>query len=56
MIALPPASIEEANDSLRKLLTVIGVRDDAILGAIDTLVAAQGPGREVTEDVNKHIV
>jgi hypothetical protein len=35
---------------------VIGVRDDAILGAIDTLAASQGPGGEVVEDVVKHIV
>ena len=55
-IALPPAAIEEADNSLLKLLTLIGVRDDAPLGAIDTLVAAQGPGREVAEDVGKHII
>jgi hypothetical protein len=35
---------------------VTGVRDDMILGAIDTLAAKQGLGREVMEDVDKHIV
>ena len=35
---------------------LIGVGDDAPPGAIDTLVAAQGPGEEVAEDVSKHIV
>ena len=56
VIALPPAAIEEADNILRKLLTVIGVRDDVILGATDTLAAAQGLGEEVAEDVGKHIV
>ena len=55
-IALPPATIEEANDSLSKLLTVIGVRDYMLPGAIDTLAAAQGPGGEIAEDVGKHII
>jgi hypothetical protein len=41
-IALPPAAIEEADDSLGKLLTVIGVGDDALLGVRDALAAAQG--------------
>jgi len=35
---------------------VIEVRDDALSGMIDTLAAAQGPDREVAEDVGKHIV
>ena len=35
---------------------VIGVGDGTILGAIDTLAAAQGPSVEVAEDVSKHIV
>ena len=55
-IALPPTAIEEADDSLWKLLTLIGVGDDALLGAIDTLVAAQGPSGEVAEDVGKYII
>ena len=56
VIALPLAAIEEANDSQRKLLMVIGVGDDALLGVIDTLIAALGPGGEVAEDVTKHII
>jgi hypothetical protein len=35
---------------------VIGVRDDALSGAIYTLAAAQEHGEEVAEDVGKHIV
>jgi hypothetical protein len=35
---------------------VIGVRDDALLGAINTLAAAQGPSGEVAEDFGKHII
>ena len=30
--------------------------DDAIPGAADTLAAARGLGREVAEDVGKHII
>jgi hypothetical protein len=55
-IVLPPAAIEEAADSLWKLLTLIGVGDDASLGVTDTLAAAQGPGGEVAKDIGKHIV
>ena len=55
-IALPPATIEEADDSLGKLLTMIGVGDDALLGATDTLVVPQGPDGEVAKDVGKHII
>jgi hypothetical protein len=31
-------------------------RDDVPPGATDTLVVAQGLGREVAEDVGKHII
>ena len=55
-IALPPATIEEADNSLGKLLTLIGVRDDMPPGATDTLVAAQGLNGEVAEGVEKHII
>jgi hypothetical protein len=55
-IALPSAVIEEADDSLGKLFMLIGVGDEAPPGATDTLAAAQGPDREVAEDVSKHIV
>jgi hypothetical protein len=56
VIALPLAAIEEDDDSLQKLLMLIGVRDDTPLEAKDTLAAAQGPGGEVAEDVSKHII
>jgi len=55
-IALPLAAIEEANNSLGKLLTVIGVGEDALTGATNTLAATQGPRGEVAEDVGKHII
>jgi len=35
---------------------LIGVEDDAPPGEIDTLATAQGLGREVAEDVGKHII
>jgi hypothetical protein len=35
---------------------MIGVRDDVLLGATNTLAAAQGLGGEVAEDVSKHII
>jgi hypothetical protein len=35
---------------------LIGVRDDAPLGATDTLVVAQGPGGKVAKDVGKYII
>jgi hypothetical protein len=55
-IVVPPVAIEEAGDSLEKILTELGVRDDSLSRATDTLAAAQGLGREVAEDVDKHIV
>ena len=56
-ITLPPAAIEEVDDSLGKLLTVIGDKDDGLLGATNTFAAAQGPGEEAAEDVdNRHII
>jgi hypothetical protein len=35
---------------------VIGVIDDVIPGALDTLATAQEPGGEIAKDVGKHIV
>ena len=35
---------------------MIGVGDDEILGATNTLATAQGLGGEVAEDAGKHIV
>jgi hypothetical protein len=40
--AIPPAVVEEANNNLGNLLTVVGVRDDALPGATYKLVVAQG--------------
>ena len=45
-----PAAIEESGDNLGQLLTVLGFRGEAVLGAIDTLAAAQGAGGEALED------
>jgi hypothetical protein len=38
-----------------KASTVVGVGDDELPGPIDTLAAAQGPGEEAAEDIDKHI-
>ena len=38
--AIPPVAIKEADNSLGKLLTVVEVRDDALLGATYKLIAA----------------
>ena len=35
---------------------MIGVRDDVLPGATDTLATAQGSGGEIAEDVGKHII
>ena len=39
-----------------QLLTVLGVRDDVVLGAANTLVAAQGAGGEAVEDEDQDMV
>ena len=46
--------VEEAGHSLGQHLTVVG--DEALLGATDTFVGAQGAGWEVVENVEKEIV
>ena len=48
--------IEESNDNLGQLLTVLGFRGEAVLGAIDTLAAAQGAGGEALEDEDEDMV
>ena len=48
--------IEEASHSLGQILLVIGVRDEAFLGATDTFVTKQGVGGEVVEDLDKDIL
>ena len=50
------AMVEESNENLGQLLTVLGSQDEAILGAIDTLTAAQGASGEVTEDEDQDMV
>ena len=51
-----PAAIEESGDSLGQLLTVLRFRDEAVLGATDTLAAAQGAGGEAVEDKDQDII
>ena len=55
MFAFPPA-VEESSENLGQLLTVLGSRDEAILGATDTLAAAQGAGGEAAEDEDQYMV
>ena len=50
------AAVEESSENLGQLLTVLGSRDEAILGAIDTLVAAQGAGCEAAKDEDQDMV
>jgi len=45
------AAIEESGDNLGQLLMVLRFGDEAVLGATDTLVAAQGVGSEALEDL-----
>ena len=51
-----PATIEESGDNLGQLLTVLGFGDEAVLGATDTLAAAQGVGGEVLKDEDEDMV
>jgi hypothetical protein len=46
--------IEEAGHSLGQHLTVVG--DEALPGAINTFVGAQGARREVVENIEKEII
>ena len=48
--------VEEPSQSLGQHLMVVVVRDEAVLGAIDTFVAEQGAGGEATEDLDNNIV
>ena len=41
-----PAAVEESGENLGQLLTILGSRDEALLGVIDTLAATQGAGSE----------
>ena len=51
-----PATVEESSENLGQLLTILGSRDEAILGATDTLVAAQGVSGEVAKDEDQDMV
>ena len=48
--------IEESGDSLGQLLTVLRFGDEAVLGATDTLAAAQGVGGQALEDEDEDMV
>ena len=48
--------IEESNDNLGQLLMVPRFRDEAVTGAIDTLVATQGAGDKELEDEDEDMV
>ena len=49
-------AIGESNNNLRQLLSVLGVRDEVVLGAVDTLAAAQGASGEAAEDEDQDMV
>ena len=51
-----PGAIEESSKNLGQLLLVVNVRDEVVLGAVDTLVAAQGAGGEAVEDEDQYMV
>ena len=48
--------VEEPSQSLGQHLMVVVVRDEAVLGAIDTFVAEQGVGGEAAKDLDNGIV
>ena len=49
-------AIEESSNNLGQLLSVLGVRDEVVPGAADTLVAPQGADGEVVEDEYQDMV
>ena len=49
-------AIEESSNNLRQLLLVLGVRDEVVLGAVDTLTAAQGADGGAVEDEDQDMV
>jgi hypothetical protein len=51
-----PAVVEEFGENLGQLLTVLESRDEAILGATDTLAAAQGVDGEAAKDEEQDMV
>jgi hypothetical protein len=51
-----PGAIQEPDDNLGQLLTVLGSRDEAVPGATNILVPAQGAGGEAVEDEGQDII
>jgi hypothetical protein len=51
-----PGAIEESCNNLGQLLLVLGVRDEVVLGAADTLTVAQGAGNKAAEDEDEDMV
>jgi hypothetical protein len=51
-----PGAIEESGKNLGQLLSVLGVRDEVVAGAADTLAAAQGADSEAAEDEDQDMV
>ena len=49
-------AIEEFGNNLGRLLLVLGVRDEVVPRAADTLAAAQGVGGEAAEDEDQDMV
>ena len=49
-------AIEESSNNLGQLLSVLGIRGEVVLGATDTLAAAQGASGELVEDEDQYMV
>ena len=49
-------AIEESSNNLGQLLSVLGIRGEVVLGAADTLAAAQGAGSETAKDEDQDMV
>ena len=41
-----PGAIEESNNNLGQPLSVLGIQDEVVPGAVDTLASTQGVGGE----------
>jgi hypothetical protein len=49
-------AIGESSNNLGKLLSVLDVRDEVVLGVADTLVAAQAAGSKAAKDEDQDMV
>jgi hypothetical protein len=49
-------AIEESSNNLGQLISVLGIQDEVVLGAADTLAAAQGAGGETAKDEDQEMV